>query len=548
MRRVGVSVDRVMRMRHSSKIGKSVAKMFAAALLASVATGCSSDATRFSGLFSSGPDQMTTASIPTRQGGGAYGQAPVPQGDMNGGYASAAPQGGYANQNMAANSYPPSGGYGGNVQPSTARSASASPVQRSELSAPTAVASRDPATRNEAMAQPFPSAQRQAAPSLAAPAQQAAAPVADNLTTATVRSDKNGWHTDGASSVTLRPGESITTLSNRYGVPEKELLRVNGLKTASSAQAGQSILIPKFGQVRNAAKDAAGNIALNRNGDQPTPLRSPEGNVAVLPSQAAARDKVSSDAGKLTPPGGKPLPPSGGYKVQPGDSLAKIARENGVSVAALKAANGISNESIRVGQTLAMPGAGTDGIKTASVPAKEAAKAVETASAKPEPYKAPAAAAATAPSAPAATASVSDIEKKSDMASVAPESTGIGKYRWPVRGAVINNFGDNVEGSRNDGINISVPEGTPIKAAENGVVIYAGNGLKQLGNTVLVRHDDGKVTVYGNAANLDVQRGQKVQRGQTIATSGMTGSAKRPQVHFEVRKDATPVNPSSFLE
>ncbi len=548
MRRVGVSVDRVMRMRHSSKIGKSVAKMFAAALLASVATGCSSDATRFSGLFSSGPDQMTTASIPTRQGGGAYGQAPVPQGDMNGGYASAAPQGGYANQNMAANSYPPSGGYGGNVQPSTARSASASPVQRSELSAPTAVASRDPATRNEAMAQPFPSAQRQAAPSPAAPAQQAAAPVADNLTTATVRSDKNGWHTDGASSVTLRPGESITTLSNRYGVPEKELLRVNGLKTASSAQAGQSILIPKFGQVRNAAKDAAGNIALNRNGDQPTPLRSPEGNVAVLPSQAAARDKVSSDAGKLTPPGGKPLPPSGGYKVQPGDSLAKIARENGVSVAALKAANGISNESIRVGQTLAMPGAGTDGIKTASVPAKEAAKAVETASAKPEPYKAPAAVAATAPSAPAATASVSDIEKKSDMASVAPESTGIGKYRWPVRGAVINNFGDNVEGSRNDGINISVPEGTPIKAAENGVVIYAGNGLKQLGNTVLVRHDDGKVTVYGNAANLDVQRGQKVQRGQTIATSGMTGSAKRPQVHFEVRKDATPVNPSSFLE
>lgn len=547
MRRVGVSVDRVMRMRHSSKIGKSVAKMFAAALLASVATGCSSDATRFGGLFSSGPDQMTTASIPARQGGGAYAQAPVPQGDMNGGYASAAPQGGYANQNMAGNSYPQSGGYGG-VQPSTARSASASPVQRSELSAPTAVASRDPSTRNEAMAQPFPSAQRQAAPSLVAPARQAVAPVADNLTTATVRSDKNGWHTDGASSVTLRPGESLATISNRYGVPEKELLRVNGLKTASSAQAGQSILIPKFGQVRNAAKDAAGNIALNRNGDQPTPLRSPEGNVAVLPSQAAARDKVSSEAGKLTPPGGKPLPPTGGYKVQPGDSLAKIARENGVSVAALKAANGLSNENIRIGQTLSMPGAGTDNVKTASVPAREAAavRQVETASVKPEPYKAPAAA-ATVPATPA-TASVSDIEKKADMASVAPESTGIGKYRWPVRGAVINNFGDNVEGSRNDGINISVPEGTPIKAAENGVVIYAGNGLKQLGNTVLVRHDDGKVTVYGNAANLDVQRGQKVQRGQTIATSGMTGSAKRPQVHFEVRKDATPVNPSGFLE
>ncbi len=92
---------------------------------------------------------------------------------------------------------------------------------------------------------------------------------------------------------------------------------------------------------------------------------------------------------------------------------------------------------------------------------------------------------------------MSDVEKKSDVASIAPESTGIGKYRWPVRGAVISGFGENVDGNRNDGINISVPEGTPIKAAENGVVIYAGNGLKQLGNTVLVRHDDGKVTVYG---------------------------------------------------
>ena len=100
-------------------------------------------------------------------------------------------------------------------------------------------------------------------------------------------------------------------------------------------------------------------------------------------------------------------------------------------------------------------------------------------------------------------------------ASAAPEATGIGKYRWPVRGAVIAAYGANVNGSRNDGIDISVPQGTPIKAAENGVVIYAGNGLKELGNTVLVRHDDGTVTVYGNADTLSVTRGQKIQRGQT---------------------------------
>jgi murein DD-endopeptidase MepM/ murein hydrolase activator NlpD len=140
------------------------------------------------------------------------------------------------------------------------------------------------------------------------------------------------------------------------------------------------------------------------------------------------------------------------------------------------------------------------------------------------------------------------VEKKADSGAAAPQSTGIGKYRWPVNGAVIAGYGQNVGGNRNDGIDISVPEGTPIKAAENGVVIYAGNGLKQLGNTVLVRHDDGKVTVYGHAGNINVTRGQKVTRGQALAVSGMSGDAKRPQVHFEVRKDATPVNPTTFLE
>ena len=87
-----------------------------------------------------------------------------------------------------------------------------------------------------------------------------------------------------------------------------------------------------------------------------------------------------------------------------------------------------------------------------------------------------------------------------------------------------------------------------MKAAENGVVIYAGNGLKEFGNTVLVRHDNGLVTVYGHASELKVQRGQKVKRGEEIAESGMSGNAKSPQLHFEVRKDSSPVDPSTYLE
>ena len=93
-----------------------------------------------------------------------------------------------------------------------------------------------------------------------------------------------------------------------------------------------------------------------------------------------------------------------------------------------------------------------------------------------------------------------------------------------------------------------VPEGTPVKAAENGVVIYAGNGLKEFGNTVLLRHEDGLVTVYGHVSSIAVKRGDQVHRGQEIARSGMTGDAKVPELHFEVRKNAQPVDPVQYLE
>jgi murein DD-endopeptidase MepM/ murein hydrolase activator NlpD len=79
-------------------------------------------------------------------------------------------------------------------------------------------------------------------------------------------------------------------------------------------------------------------------------------------------------------------------------------------------------------------------------------------------------------------------------------------------------------------------------------VIYAGDGLKEFGNTVLVRHDNGLVTVYGNASELNVKRGQTVKRGEQIALSGMSGNANAPKLHFEIRKNSAPVDPSTYLE
>jgi murein DD-endopeptidase MepM/ murein hydrolase activator NlpD len=130
----------------------------------------------------------------------------------------------------------------------------------------------------------------------------------------------------------------------------------------------------------------------------------------------------------------------------------------------------------------------------------------------------------------------------------ASEATGaLPTFRWPVRGKVITSYGAKTNGKSNDGINLAVPEGTPIKAAEDGVVAYSGNELKGYGNLVLVRHSNGYVTAYAHASELLVKRGDTIKRGQVIAKSGQSGEVGSPQLHFEIRKGSSPVDPLQFL-
>jgi murein DD-endopeptidase MepM/ murein hydrolase activator NlpD len=142
---------------------------------------------------------------------------------------------------------------------------------------------------------------------------------------------------------------------------------------------------------------------------------------------------------------------------------------------------------------------------------------------------------------PASVTSSQDALKNAEPAGSLPG------FRWPVRGRVIAAFGPKPNGVQNDGINLAVPEGTPIKAAEDGVVAYAGSELKGYGNLVLVRHPNGFVTAYAHASDILVKRGETVKRGQVIAHAGQTGNVTSPQLHFEIRKGATPVDPSQYL-
>jgi murein DD-endopeptidase MepM/ murein hydrolase activator NlpD len=121
------------------------------------------------------------------------------------------------------------------------------------------------------------------------------------------------------------------------------------------------------------------------------------------------------------------------------------------------------------------------------------------------------------------------------------------KFVWPASGKVISGFGSSSNGERNDGINIALPAGTPIKASASGTVSYSGDELKDYGNLLLIKHDGGFVTAYAHAEKLLVQRGDVVTKGQVIAYAGRTGDVSTPQLHFEIRHGTTPVNPDSLL-
>jgi murein DD-endopeptidase MepM/ murein hydrolase activator NlpD len=120
-------------------------------------------------------------------------------------------------------------------------------------------------------------------------------------------------------------------------------------------------------------------------------------------------------------------------------------------------------------------------------------------------------------------------------------------FLWPVTGKVVSEFGPLADGLHNDGINIAAPMGTPVRAAENGVVVYAGNELRGFGNMLLIRHADGFVTAYAHNESLLVARGDTVERGQIIARVGSSGNVDSPQLHFEIRVGTDAVDPRDYL-
>ncbi len=137
---------------------------------------------------------------------------------------------------------------------------------------------------------------------------------------------------------------------------------------------------------------------------------------------------------------------------------------------------------------------------------------------------------------------------KVQVASLNPQySLSKSGFAWPLQGTIVSSFGPKKGGIHNDGINIVGQRGTPILAAKGGVVVYAGKDVESYGNMILIQHPNNYVTAYAHTDQMHVKRGDKITRGQKIATVGSTGSVSRPQLHFEVRKGRRAVDPLGYL-
>jgi murein DD-endopeptidase MepM/ murein hydrolase activator NlpD len=236
---------------------------------------------------------------------------------------------------------------------------------------------------------------------------------------------------------------------------------------------------------------------------------------------------------------------TGSYTVKSGDSLYGIARQRGTTVAELQRVNGIADvRKMQPGMVLKVPG-GRESAAGATLPApaeapQKAASAVQ-----------PTILNGTRVAVAAPKNTMPDVEAVSGGAKQDPgqaKAAAAGRLRWPVTGRVISGFGAHADGTHNDGINIAVPLGTDVLAAEAGVVAYAGSEVRGYGNLVLVRHDNGWVTAYAHNDQIMVQRGDRVRRGQVLAKAGKSGSVDQPQLHFELRQGPRPVDPLPHME
>ena len=298
--------------------------------------------------------------------------------------------------------------------------------------------------------------------------------------------------------VIVADGDTLYSLAKKYGVSSEDIAKINSLKDPYVLTVGQKLNIPV-----KTEKPSIQNVSIPR---------------SDLSSAESYKTTTRVELEEIT--------------VSAGDTLYSLSRKYSIPVNDLAVMNSLSAPfSLSVGQKLKVPNLSPEQKLSSTTPVSDTASGSQEGNTKVTNVK-------------TKQKISSDPTKKLPQISARSSS----KFSWPVRGKILSNYGAKSGGLFNDGINIGASKGTAVKAAENGVVAYAGNEVKGMGNLIIIQHSGGWMTVYAHMDSMDVRRGTKVSVGQKIGTVGATGKVDEPQLHFEIRKGTKAYNPSSYLK
>ncbi len=324
---------------------------------------------------------------------------------------------------------------------------------------------------------------------------------------------------------TVRSGDTVYTVSQRYNLPLREIISLNSLSAPYKLSSGFRLKLPPPREYRVQPGDTLNGLSRTFNvsvsemaslNNVPPPYVIKRGQVLRLPTPQPALEADLSKTASSSVNLPDRAPPSG-YD----ETTALSVRVASVEREVLSAPqDGSRQEPEKIVTAAGLPATG--------FPPQPAAKPAVTTT-QPPPAK---------------------VEKVSVPPSVAPKipaRAAAGRFMRPVEGKVISGYGPKADGLHNDGINIKAARGTAVRSAENGVVAYVGNEMTGYGNLVLVRHADGWMTAYAHMDKTLVTKGQTVKAGQSIGTVGSTGGVDSPQLHFEVRKGTKAVDPKNYI-
>jgi murein DD-endopeptidase MepM/ murein hydrolase activator NlpD len=294
--------------------------------------------------------------------------------------------------------------------------------------------------------------------------------------------------------VTVKPGQTLNGVARDYHVRPSMIVAANDLKPPYELKAGSRLMIPEHSEAPPAHSAVAAAA--------PTPIPS-----------------------SVPPP--TPMPPAHAANLMPAHSAAPAPAKPVEPLPTAKA--------------------DADVIPLDTPPPKQLQAAAGMPPQPVAPATAPGAPPVVAPRNPAAALPLPGEPAVDWNSADAVQGMTGGRFPWPVRGRVLSSYGSGTGGSRNDGINIAAPRGTPVRAIDGGTVAYVGNQVKGYGNLLLVRHANGWISAYAHLEDLDVKLGDKIAPGQVIAKVGETGGVGQPQLHFELRRGKKPVDPREFL-